>query len=278
MLGRGGSFPIRVGDETRDCREWLLREASWRPLFRGAPICEEFEYGPTFLGDMEPGRPLGLEGHFCQWLFIMQMIGVDESEVVRVGAEGREASLGEFVQAAAAQCTSESDLSWALPVLACSGRRSWRNRFGETVTLDGLAAQHLARREASPACFGTHWYIGLAVALRQSGGRFSAGTRASMASVLEEGLARVSLALGADGLLRDAELESRGLSSNDRASFQAHTLQWVLWYLPTNRIATEPAIWRAVEKLAELADAPSVSYTTRCHAAYALRLFLEKAR
>lgn len=158
LMGHARDFSFDRGGVDTSCQQILLEYATWHPVFQGSAIAAIIHEHSALLGDLEHDRAPGLEGHFCQWLFILSRIHTNaEHLAIALPPDGTPSSAAEFVRAAQRLCHSASDWSRAVPVLARWGEREWTSRFGEKYTLDSLAESHLRQEGTSTACFGTHW-------------------------------------------------------------------------------------------------------------------------
>jgi hypothetical protein len=268
VLGRGEDFRW-TGD--RSVLEFLLEEATWRPLFEGMPMSIPLDAGAIFLGDLDPTLPKGFEGHFCQWLYILSETDRQwNRRTVRLPPDGRSGTVQDFVRASMDACHTGSDLSWALPVFLRWGDRDvWENRFGERLSLEDLAIKLLADQDTSLACGGTHWRLAVAISAVE-GKRLPPRIRTTLSRRVEE-------------LLREAEASFTGEyfalprgapeGRNTLVSFHAHSLQWIMhagrpledW---THRAAA--SLSRHIESTVDL------SFDTLCHAHHALRLYTRR--
>lgn len=273
LMARGSDFPYPAR-ESDSCRRWLLEEATWKPAFMGSAIAREIDGHAMFLGDLERGRPPGLEGHFCQWLFVLSEIGATPGMRVRLPPDGREGTLEDIIEGSRAQCNTASDLSWALPVLTRWYRGPWKNRFGEGYDADALAEQHLRQKGTSVVCMGAHWRIGIASALSESPGVFSSGTRKRLQDSISECLREVERSCDSDGRLVLAGMPERTVEAV--TTYQAHTLEWVLMTMTAEDVRASDWVNRAIARLEQNQARPELSHGTRCHASFALRLYLQR--
>ncbi|MBX3376077.1 MAG: hypothetical protein KF678_03635 [Phycisphaeraceae bacterium] len=274
----GRDFEIKTASGPRSCRVWLLEQATWQPVFNGASIAAIRHGQPAFLGDVEPGRPPGLEGHFCQWLFILSRIYPDAAPLtVRLPPDGARLTLLDLVHGAQSLCHGASDLSWALPVFCRWGRGTWTNRFGKRYTLDSLAETHLRQEDVSTACFGTHWRMGIACSVAESADRFSRSTRRQLRDSLRRLIEEARDLCNPDGRFRLEPSPPGGPPFEAVVSFQAHTLEWLMVALPAEAVRSEPWVNQAIARLlADIGSPNHLTYGTRCHAATALRAYLSK--
>lgn len=255
------------------CLTWLLDEATWQPVFDGVPISLETETGVIFTGDLEVRRRPGLEGHFCQWLFVLSTLGVSLDTPVRLPPSGRTGVLRNVLEGSRAHCNSASDLSWALPVLTRHYEGPWTNRFGERIDADSLARQHMKNRSTSVACFGTHWRIGIASTLRNSGSVFSSKIRDQLKCELVRCIEEARRSCDASGRLVSAGVPQDW--SDAATSFQAHSLEWILMAMPSDEARHCDWVHRAVAWLLEGVSTRQFQFGTRCHVSFALRLYID---
>ncbi len=292
LVGHGGDYLITAPEGTsRECLDWLLHESSWRPLFKDTPLVVHAPWGVTFTHGPTPAIQMEFEDHFCQFLFVLLECRVDpDATTVRVPPDGDRRTIRQMVADEQRACHSLSDVSWAITVFAAWGQSAWTNRFGEQFNLERMLTQHLDREQYSRACFGTHWRMGLALAVRDLRGRVGKDVMRRAEARLAEAVDEARSALDAEGQFRlewgvypqtppgfqpphpmpqDADI---------LLSHQAHMIEWLMVALPDNTLATEDWIHRAVARLCATLGSRTepVNYGAHSHCAHALRLYRQR--
>jgi hypothetical protein len=295
LLGRGSDYTIsgEHGD-THSCLNWLLAEASYRPLFKMTPLTVERDWGISFTHGPTPDIKEEFEDHFCQFLFTLMELGVSPKHTaVRVPPEGSCHTLVDMVRAAESFCHGQSDLSWALPVFAKWGtRRKWTNKFGSELDLNQLVAQHLKREEWCDACFGTHWRMGLALGLKYGAKKISRSLRLQAQQRLSEAVREARNSQDDSGQFRLQwgiyPARPPGLAAlpplpSDRAallSHQGHMLEWLMVALSDYELAQSEWPQKGISwLLTALGDAEKpIPYGAHSHCVHALRLYQTRMR
>jgi hypothetical protein len=295
LLGHHGDF--QLDDSTRNtlgekisCEDWLLRQASAKPIYWETPLVIQRDWGVCFThGNIAVTERF--EDHFCQFLFILMNLGVDpDRTTVRVPPDGHAYTLRQMVTDEQKFCNGAMDVSWALPLFAQWGTPTWTNKFNEQGDLGSLMTQHLDLEEHCDACFGTHWRMGLAMTLSCAADRLPVDVRQRANNRLlqlldeahngqdsESGRFRLEAAAAAIGIRDLSQL------SNDRSavlSHQGHTLEWLMVALPDDRLATEMWPHKGIKFLLDQLQAPtdSLNYGAYSHCADALRLYQKRMR
>jgi len=292
LVGHGADFEIADADGSgRSCIGWLLEEASWQPRYKGIRIVARGVAGYSFIHAPNPLMRMEFEDHFCQFLFALLLAGADpDKTTIRVPPEGERIPVRRMVADEQSACHGAADVSWAITVFAAWGQSAWTNRFGEPFTLERMLLQHLDREKYSPACFGTHWRMALALAVRDLRGRVGKDVMRRAEARLAEAVDEARSALDAEGQFRlewgvypqtppgfqpphpmpqDADI---------LLSHQAHMIEWLMVALPDNTLATEDWIHRAVARLCATLGSRTepVNYGAHSHCAHALRLYRQR--
>ncbi|MBC7833475.1 MAG: hypothetical protein H7Y88_00035 [Phycisphaerales bacterium] len=282
LIGTGGDLPI-VGGKT--VLDWLLEETSWtsHPDAAVSPLIQCNENDVIFRSGEAFGAGSIVEGHFGQGLYaIVCAAGVDPStQLVRVPPDGDRVPLAAMVRTLEWRAHSGAELSYAVPVFLVAGRTTWTNRFGESMSLDGVVQSLMHSEKTEVACFGTHWRIALAWAdAAPSRVRLSAKTQRRVRTELDRELAEIRSVQGGDGMFNLSAVNQQGSSPaiglEESVAFQAHSLEWIVVAIPGG--SDHEWVDRAMAALIhhQKAGGERLSYGTRCHAARAIRLYRDR--
>lgn len=287
LLGHGADFQISYPDGAHgSCMDWLLHQASWQAEHGLPPLVLESDVGLSFLTNDIPEAANAFERHEFQFLWVLSECNLNIDELpVCVPPRGQKVPLREMLHTAENLCTQYSDVSWALPVLAMwEPRARWQNRFGTEFDFDRLLMQHLDREEQCGACFGTHWRMGLAAALKGAGGKVSKGVRTRANARLHAAIEEAHRAQNDSGQFEltwealsqdDREWPALPCGTSDLLSHHGHMLEWLMVALPDDAFATQMWPHRATAWLIHELDNPGeeIAYGAHSHCAHALRLY-----
>ncbi|HZL36439.1 MAG TPA: hypothetical protein VFC78_14055 [Tepidisphaeraceae bacterium] len=292
FLGHIGNYEIIKNGSAYSAEEWLLRESSWERAYGRREIMVQREYGLSFAHAPSPAMVRQYEDHYCQFLYMLSETGMDPAHVIlHVPPAGRSSLLSSMVADEQRFCHGLLDVSWALPVFIRWGHPTWKNRFGEDFDLDRLLRQHLDREDRCVACFGTHWRMGLAIAVREGGAEISGETmrraRGRLREAIQEAKASQDTASGQFRLewgvfpKRPANAGNLpALPTDDGAliSHQGHMLEWLMVALSDQELASEKWPRQAAHSLLEkLKNLPAdMNYGGYSHAVHALRLYRKR--
>lgn len=139
-------------------------------FFGGSRPLKETRHGARFvvrnllsLGTNQRGSEL----HPGQTLAVLAEVGVPLSQPIRL-AGGRSGRLQMVLDDLVANFTLSGEIFWEASALALyvPPARSWKTKFGATVTFDQLARELLSRPVHDSACAGTHRLSALLLLLR----------------------------------------------------------------------------------------------------------------
>jgi hypothetical protein len=269
----GSDHELAVNGQSVRTLEWLLEEASHKPLIGGHPAVVQGVAGWQF---RRPGRIAehGLyEAHMAQVLFYLSEVMQDADGVSVDVPTGESVPLRDLVVALQGEIHGIGiDTSYALPVLfRWSNPRGWTNRFGEHWDAARLLELHLQREPVEHFCGGAHWCYALAFALRgHHDQQLPAAIRRAARARLDDIFRDAIHSIGDDGEIHWS-LQGRGSA----VSHQAHTLEWILLAVDRQVFMRTPALHLAVEWLILQADwkFDSLSFREFSHVARALCMY-----
>ena len=295
MLGHGGEFRLdRPSGGQVSCLEWTLCELTRGGTYKGISILAKAPWGYSFTHGPTPALQMEFEDHYCQFLYIMLACGIDpDSTRICVPGGAGNISIRTLVKSEQSRCDRTIDVSWAIPVfIRWGGSSTWGNRFGETFDIDGLVRQHLRHESACVACFGTHWRLGLAIAVRDARDRLTRDTRRRADLRLQELIKEARDSMSSSGQFRlewgvfpampqgatATTLPPLPTDSGALLSHQGHMVEWLMVALSDDQLLREEWPHRAVQRLLnELPQiAATMNYGGYSHCIHALRLYQQR--
>ncbi len=289
LLGRTRDFELSDQNDSKKltCLTWLLQDASWKPRYEGMPFVRVTHGMPTF-AVREEDKAGVFQGHLCQFLWVLTECGLSPDDVRVQVSSDQALTLRQLMQNELSLCTPYSDLSWSLPVaVRWEGRSRWADRFGNEVTLDRMFQWHISNRQNSVACFGTHYWIGLACALNSSGKQISRETRTAASTQLGSALKTARQTLTEEGQFPLEvgtfpldQSNARQPAPKDRQtmlSHQGHMLTWICMGLTDDELAQQAWPHLATRwLLKEMEKKESFEWGGYSHAIHALRWYRKR--
>jgi len=197
----------------------------------------------------------GYQGHSGQLLAILAQsrVKIDYPLVV----QGQRLSVADLVRAEQATCRSGTELTFKLIGLAhyLEPDAAWQADDGQAWSVSRLIKEELAQPIVGAACGGTHRLMGFSYAVRkcEKSGRPVEGQWLRAKEYLDKFHEYTFKLQNADGSFSTNWFVSRGAQENldRRLESTGHTLEWLVYSLPKDRLNDERLV-RAAEYLAEL--------------------------
>lgn len=280
LLARGEDYVLH--DETPEgvlALDWVLREASWKPLIAGGPMLTRTNLGWQFRRAPSAAEEACCEAHLGEFVFYLLAGGARPSDTCFVPPHGDAVPFAALIDALARAVKDDTDLSYVCPVLLQWGpSQSWRNDRGESIDYSALIASLLQTKSRSKYCGGCHWRWALAFTVAGAHDRdVEAKVALDGRRTLDRELTSTLSRMDNDGAF-DLANEYQGDSVAILISFQAHTLEWVLTCVSDDELRNRARVHQAMCcLLAQLDHAwDSVPYRDLAHAAHAVRLYARR--
>lgn len=183
-------------------------------------------YGAKFFTDSR--MRAAAQSHLDQSLTLMAELGLALDSPI-VASNGSKLKVAHFLDEAMAGFHADSEFDWtALSIiLYCPTHYSWRNKFDEEFTYDGLVDLLIKRQLSAQSCVGAHIaYAEAALLQRNSAQRLLSDTKSkALEKALESSIRAVELSQSPNGAIRpdwrrflQADLQDNNLLPNATAS------------------------------------------------------------
>ncbi len=244
-VGFGVDASLRVGSQTPNAIGWLC----WNQPCYGRQLL--YSDGRQIIPRLGPGY----QGHDGQFLQILALSRVPRDFVLKV--EDRDYTVEDLVRHEQATCRAGTELTFKLIGLVhyLGTDSTWRSGNGELWSIERLVEEELAQPVIGAACGGTHRIMALSFAVRK---RRKEGLPVSGVWLRADRCAadfadRALRMHNADGSFSTNWFERPGNADDIDRKLETtgHNLEWLLVYLPDNRLE-DPPILRAAQYLTQL--------------------------
>ncbi|MCA9239991.1 MAG: hypothetical protein KDA37_07320 [Planctomycetales bacterium] len=226
---------------------------------------------------------VGMQGHKGQLMAMLAQCNVSPEYPIRV--QGKDFTIHDLIAAEQLTCYARSELSFKLLGLMhyLPSDATWVNDQGETWDFPRLIADERTQKIRGAACGGTHRLGGLALAVRKRVARGEPldGEWLEAHKMIEQYQQYAFRLQNRDGSLSTEWFRGPGAEPDidRRIRTTGHLLEWLIYSLPDEEVATDKRVFAAVNYLTNLI----MSNTSNgweigplCHALHAMLLYDEK--
>lgn len=240
ILGMGPEATYLVDPETKK------KEKAIDIICRGGPIKGmDFQETPEGLDVISwVGTGIG-QGHQDQFVSEMVQWGLPPSTPFKVN--GKDYRFEDFLRHSTmrASLTRKQELSWAVIIVAQhhGTNYTWKNKFGETLSVEDMVRYEMNEPFEPAACGGTHRLFGITWAYylhRQNGGQ-KTGVWKEAAEYLENYKNMARKHRCPDGAFSTQFIfkPENVPDPEQRIRTTGHVLEWLALYLPDNELKSE---------------------------------------
>jgi hypothetical protein len=237
---------IKLDGEKVDALEWISSGATYRNL-------QWFET-TSFGGRAHPyAGPYAFEGHPNQFLAILSMSDLPLDHELRAG--NSTITIGDMVENAKKEVNSREEVTWTLWALShyLPPDAAWRNKLGESWSIERMVQQQTREGTQNAACGGTHGLFALAYArnmyLKKSGQPLR-GVWLEADQKIRNYVEHARALQNSDGTFSSNYFRGQGYARDveTRLATTGHTLEFIVIAVPEKRLKEE---WlrRAVQAL-----------------------------
>lgn len=234
LLALRGDYQIKQDGKKVNALEWMSQGAT----YRGQPWFQRTRYG----GRAHPySKAYAFEGHPNQFLAILAMADVPlDHKFVTSGQET--ITVEEMVKHAQMTVSSNEEVTWTLWALShyLDPDAAWRNRYGESWSMERLVQIQTAEPVQSAACGGSHGLFALTFARNayRKTGRPLRGAWLEADQKIERYIREARYYQNTDGTFSTNYFSGRRHSHNfeTRLNTSGHTLEFLVLALPEERL------------------------------------------